>query len=171
MSAIVNQRDVAYATMALGELPRRLGFLHLRKALNKWGGEVRDVAKAGARRRTGSLAKGLRVAVKIPDASYDKRHHGKPARVIVGPSRRFGQVRVSRTLKSGRIKSRVKSIRVKRGTAAPIGFKPISRYAHFDKRYMEAASAFGVSQAGTIMANLIQGVATESAKLYQGQPK
>lgn len=171
MSAVLNQQDVAYVTKAIGILPRKLIFGHLRIALFKWGGEVKNVAVALVRRRTGTLAKGLKVEVKIPDASYDTRHHGKPARVIFGPKRRFGKVHVSRQLKSGKIKRRIKSVSYKKGTAAPVGFIPISRYAHFDKRYMEAAAATGANRVVVVMEKLSQGLATEASKLYQEQPK
>ncbi len=71
----------------LSELPRRVGLKVFRIALNAWGGVVRDVAKSMARKETGLLKKSLIVKAKIPDASYNVKHHGKPAYVIVGPSR------------------------------------------------------------------------------------
>jgi hypothetical protein len=166
---MLNQKDVAYVTKALGLLPRRVGLLHLRKALSAWGGQVKNVAVSMAPRATGTLVKGLKVDVRIPDASYDTRHHGKPARVLVGPLRRFGKVIVARQLKSGVIKRRTKTAKFKLGAPQPVGFIPISRYAHFDKRYMEEAGKVGEMQTQVIMQKLTQGVAQEAAKLYAAQ--
>lgn len=71
----------------LTQLPRRVGLKTFRIALNAWGGVVRDKAKSLARRQSGLLQRSLKVKVKIPDASYNAKHHGKPAYVLVGPDR------------------------------------------------------------------------------------
>jgi hypothetical protein len=173
---MLNQRDVAYVTKALALLPRRVGLLHLRKALSAWGGQVKNTASSLAPRATGTLSKSIGVAVKIPDASYDVKHHGKPARVIVGPKRRFGRIATQKELKSGRLgKRRIKSGRYTFKAiqgAKVFSYIPASRYAHFDKRYMVAAGQVGAMQAQTtIMQKLTQGVAQEAAKLYAAQSK
>jgi hypothetical protein len=170
---MLNQKDVAYVTKALGLLPRRVGLLHLRKALSAWGGQVKNAAEAGAPRATGALSKGIGVSVKIPDASYDVKHHGKPARVIVGPKRRFGKIATQKELKSGRLSKR----RIKGGKytfkaiqgAKVFSYIPISRYAHFNKQYMVAAGQVGAMQTQIVMQKLTQGVAQEAAKLYAAQ--
>ena len=73
----------------LAELPKRVGFRVLRVALFAWGGVVKRIQMANAKRGpTGALAKSSIVKVVIPDASANVAHHGKPPRVMVGPSRR-----------------------------------------------------------------------------------
>ncbi len=112
----------------LALLPRRVGLRVFRIALNAWGGTVRNFAKSKARRETGLLQKSLKVKVKIPDASYNTAHHGKPAYVIVGPARdvvgpvangKLLSIRkaTKRVLSGGRVKTR----------------RP-SRYAHLVER-------------------------------------
>lgn len=92
MKLEIDQRSVAHFTTAMRELPRRVAIFTVRVALNAWGGVVRDKAVPLARRQTGMLAKSLGVKVKIPDASFNKAHHGKPAYVLVGPKRRSGRM-------------------------------------------------------------------------------
>lgn len=82
--------DQAY--MALQAMPARVRFLHVRKALSKAGGIIRDSARTFVRKATGLLAKSLSVKPPvIPDSSYNKAHHGRPAYVIVGPKRKAGR--------------------------------------------------------------------------------
>src|SRR5688572_15201680 len=78
------------AQRALQEVPRRTYHLHLRKALNKAGGMLRNAASNFARVDTGLLKKSLKVKVKIPAASFNAAHHGKPAYAVIGPGRGFG---------------------------------------------------------------------------------
>jgi hypothetical protein len=80
------------ALRAFGELPRRVRFKHLRIALSAGGGVVRDAYAARAHRVTGLLAKSIGVKVTIPDASFNSKHHGKPATAIVGVKRRAGRL-------------------------------------------------------------------------------
>lgn len=72
---------------ALTGLDGRLRFKTVRIALNAYGGVVKRAAMAGAPKGSGLLGKSIRVKVKVPDASYNKAHHGKPAYVVIGPGR------------------------------------------------------------------------------------
>ena len=83
--------DQAIANLA--QLPRKVALRHLRVALNAAGGTIRDKAKSLAPTETRLLKKSLTVKVKIPDASWDVKHHGKPAYVVIGAKRgAVGQV-------------------------------------------------------------------------------
>lgn len=72
---------------AFDELPKRMRVKHLRIALNAAAGLIRDAAKARVRRESGLLAASLKTKVAIPDASYNVKHHGKPAYAVIGPAR------------------------------------------------------------------------------------
>jgi hypothetical protein len=109
----------------LNALPKSVGRKHLRIALNAWGGVVKRVAVAKVRRRTSLLAKSLTVKVTIPAASFDPRHHDKPARVMVGPARN-----VMRPVHRGKAITEKRAANLRsRGTAVTRYAKP-SRYAH-----------------------------------------
>jgi len=82
-----DQRSYQRLVSNLSVLPRRVGLKVYRVALNAWGGVVKAVQIARARRGSGLLAKSPGVKVTIPDASYNIKHRGKPAYVIVGPRR------------------------------------------------------------------------------------
>lgn len=112
----------------LAQFPRNVAFLHFRKGLNAWGGVVRNKARTLARRQTGLLQKSLTVKVKIPDRSYNIKHHGKPAYVMVGPSRR-----VVAPVVSG------KKLSIRKATKRVLGGGRVqtrrpSRYAHLVER-------------------------------------
>lgn len=83
---------VREALAALEEVPRRVLNLHLRKSLNKAGGMLRTAASQFAAIDTGLLKKSLKVKVKIPAASFNVAHHGKPAYAVVGPGRATGRM-------------------------------------------------------------------------------
>lgn len=97
MTLVIKLHGVQDALRAFDELPRRVRFKHLRIALNAGGGLIRDRAKAIVRRDSGLLSKSLGVKVSIPDASFNKAHHGKPAYAVIGPKRKSGRMmRVNR---------------------------------------------------------------------------
>lgn len=87
----IHVTGVREALLKMQHIPRRVRHLHLRKGLNAAGGVLKGAAQQYARRDTGALAKSIRVKVKIPDASFNTAHHGKPAYVVVGPGRRTQQ--------------------------------------------------------------------------------
>jgi hypothetical protein len=94
---------VPEALRAFDQLPRRVRFKHLRIALNAGGGVIRDAYKARAHRETGLLSKSIGVKVTIPDASFNKAHHGKPATAVIGVKRKAG--RMMRLNKKNALKS------------------------------------------------------------------
>jgi hypothetical protein len=91
MTTQIHIEGVKEAMRAFSELPRRVGFKHLRIALNAGAGVIRDRYAAMVPRETGLLSKSIGVRVKIPDASYNKDHHGKPAYAVIGPKRKSGR--------------------------------------------------------------------------------
>lgn len=102
MTTAIKIYGVPEAIGAFDELPRRVQFRHLRIALNAGGGIISKRYAALAHRQTGLLAKSIGVKVKIPDASFNARHHGKPAYASIGVKRRAG--RIMRINKQGKLK-------------------------------------------------------------------
>ncbi len=147
----------------LVELPRRVGLRVYRIALNAWGGVVKPIQVARARRQTGLLAKSPRVKVVIPDASYNAKHHGKPAYVMVGPSRDVVAPVV-----------RGKKVSIRKATKTVLGGGRVqtrrpSRYAHLVERIdpfvgpsQEAGRTAGLA---AFESKLSTGITAEAAKL------
>lgn len=115
---------VADCLSAFNELPRTVQNTGMRKGLNAAGGVIRDAAVANAPRASGMLRKSLKVKVKIPNASYNRAHHGKPAYAVIGPSRRV----VAARLGGKRVTDRKATKATLRGQKVGV-IKP-SRYAH-----------------------------------------
>jgi hypothetical protein len=89
---------------------------------------VKDKAKSLARRETGLLSKSIGVKVTIPDASFNKAHHGKPAYVVVGPKRKSG--RFMRRTASGSLKGfgkAQKELKAQRNFFKAAGANPLAR--------------------------------------------
>jgi hypothetical protein len=83
---------VKEAMHAFSELPKRIGIKHVRIALNAGCGVVRNRYAAMAHRESGLLSKSIGIKVKIPDASHNAKHHGKPAYGVIGPKRNAGKI-------------------------------------------------------------------------------
>lgn len=129
MSAVVfNQADARKIMRLLEQVSRKVAVKHLRIGLNAWGGLVREVAQNHARQETGLLKKSLAVKVVIPDASYNKKHHGKPARVMVGADRKTVRALLSRPGRDKLLSDR-KALKTVLGGGKVRVRKP-SRYAH-----------------------------------------
>lgn len=90
------------ALHAFSELPRRVGLRHLRIALSAGAGVVRDRYASIAPKKNRLLSKSIGIKVAIPDASFNKAHHGKPAYAVVGVKRRAGKF--LRVNKQGKLK-------------------------------------------------------------------
>src|SRR4029079_3117282 len=117
------------AVRALEELPRRLQNRHTRIALNAAGGVLKKSAAANAPRQTGLLGRSLGVKVKVPNASFNPKHNGKPAYVIVGPRRGF-------LAPVARINGKIKKLSIRAATkrvvsrAGKVFARNPSRYSH-----------------------------------------
>lgn len=87
MTLNMQVRGVRETMAALREVPRRVQLRHVRIGLSKGAGMLRDAAARMAPRDTGLLSRSLKVKVKVPDASFNKTHHGKPAYAVIGAQR------------------------------------------------------------------------------------
>lgn len=156
----------------LDTLPRRVVIKHLRIALNAWGGVVRDVARPLAAQESGLLKKSLAVKVIIPDASKNTAHHGRPARVLVGPSRKVvGNV----VNKAGAFKTvGAKRAEKLKAEGAQVRTRKPSRYAHLvekgttrgakPKPFIGPAQAAGATAGlSKLTQKLSEGLAQEAA--------
>lgn len=102
MTTVIKVFGVDDAVRAFRELPRRVGFKHLRIAINAGCGVIKTRYAGAVKKRTGLLSKSIAVKVTIPDASFNSQHHGKPAYGVVGVKRRAG--RIMRINKQGKLK-------------------------------------------------------------------
>lgn len=193
MSVTVQVTGVREALNAFRELPRRVRFRHLRIALNAAGGVIRDRAASLARRETGLLSKSIGVKVKIPDASFNSDHHGKPAYAVIGAKRRAGKImRVNRRGKLKGITAANRELKAARkslaGTLTPLKreeaavksvlaknagavYRVPSRYSHLAERKQSFIGAAGRQVQGQAVARisekLTQGIESERAALVR----
>lgn len=127
-SLLINEKSLSRTLATLGEFPRAVQNKVVRIAVNAGGGVIKKSEESLAAPLSVVLSKSVRVKVKVPKASFNVKHHGKPAYAIIGPSRSI--VGLS-TNKSGKVKELTEK-QVAKG--APKGGtikrgKP-SRYAH-----------------------------------------
>lgn len=101
-TAVIRVYGVPQALRAFEQLPRKVRQRHMRIALSAGGGEIKNAYVAIAHRETGLMAKSVAVKVRIPDASFNRRHHGKPAYAMIGVKRKAG--RMMRLNKRGALK-------------------------------------------------------------------
>lgn len=156
-------RSVAAMRNALAQLPRRVAIKHMRIGANAAVGVAKQTAIAKSPRETGTLAKSHVGKVVIPDASHSAAHHGKPVRIIVGPSRKF-----RRFVTEG--PRGLRAITDKR--AAKLGVTRIrkpSRYAHLAEKKSPAIAAaqrtLETAGMNKMHEKLSQGLAQEAAAL------
>lgn len=170
MHLVVDPHSVKQFSANCSKVSRGVRLLHTRIALNAWGGVVRDVAKSHAPRRSGFLSRSLLVKVTIPDASRDVRHHGKPARVQVGPDRRAVRPRLYQPRGPFKLVSVRKATRIVLAGGRIEPYKP-SRYAHLagpgrKQRFMALAQAAGETRGmAKLTEKLTTGIAQEVASL------
>lgn len=153
----------------LSRLSRGVRIRQLRIALNAWGGIVKTEAKAEVNKASGFLSRSLIVKVVIPDASRNEKHHGKPARVMVGASRRAVKAQAN-------IGGKLKFLSVRKATKRVLSggkvraYKP-SRYSHLagprrKAQWAERAQAAGNTRGmAKFQEKLTQGIAAEVAAL------
>jgi hypothetical protein len=181
VDAVINPADAAFVRYALGALHRNTATRHLRIALNAWGGQVRNMARTLAPRDTGLLSRAQAVKVRIPDASFDVRHHGKPAYVVVGTDRRAVQHYLAgtrkklstRTPRGVRLGLRWSALQKAQAGRQNIDIRKPSRYAHLaNKRsqFMRTAEALGrTAGALAFVRKMYDGYVREAARLAASQ--
>lgn len=158
---------VEQAIANLGNLPRKVAHRHLRIALSAAGGTIKAAAVAKAPAETKLLRKSLGVKVKIPDASFNVRHHGRPAYVVIGPRRQF----VGPAIRKG---GRTKILSTKRAVKHVLGggkvqVRRASRYAHLAEKaspYLAPASrSAGPAASARAAEKLAKAFETEAAAM------
>lgn len=134
------------ALSAFNELPATVQNQGWRVALNAGGGVIRDAMAANARKESGLLRRSLKVKVTVPNASFNKAHHGKPAYAVIGASRNvvglatFSRSGARRNIKAVRVR-RVKGVGdffAKSGLRVATNLRRPSRYAHLMERGAKA---------------------------------
>jgi HK97 gp10 family phage protein len=130
-SMVIRVHGVEDCLAAFRDLPMSIQHRHMRIALNAAGGVIRDAAVGNAPKDTGLLKKSLKVKVKIPDASYNSAHHGRPAYAVIGPSRNVVGVQTFR--KSG-ARGVIKTVRLRPKQRLATSVRRPSRYAHLVER-------------------------------------
>jgi hypothetical protein len=177
MTALVfDQRSIDQFAANASKVSRGVRIRQTRIALNAWGGVVKTEAVAQVKKISGFLSKSLIVKVTIPDASRDPRHHGRPARAMVGASRKAVKAQAI-------IGGKYKFLSIRKATKRVLAggkvraYKP-SRYAHFVEKgiagrkritpnpFIARAQAAGNTRGMAKLAEkLTQGIAAEAARL------
>lgn len=118
---------------SFGEIPRVVGGSNMRKAMNAGGGVIRDAAAIRVPIGSGLARDSLKVKVRVPDESFNAKHHGRPAYAVVGAARRInGRVAPNSAGQMRRITTR-KAIRLSFGGSGYTTRRP-SRYFHLLER-------------------------------------
>lgn len=145
-------------------------FKHVRIALNAGAGVYKRFAIAMSPRETGTLAKAYAIKVKIPDASYNTAHHGRPAYAVIGFKRGWSRYAAS-------IKGAIKALTPRRAQklslvdGRSIGIRTPSRYAHLAgpgrrSTFMQRAALIGARPAANrALWKLQQGIREEQQRL------
>lgn len=123
---------IKFSIDALNQFDGRLRFKAFRIAMMACGGVIKRAVIANAPRDSGLLAKSIRVKVKIPDASYNKAHHGKPAYAVIGAGRGiFGFNSLGKTGKIGATSARTLAA----ATKATLAGKGLLQYVRERNRF------------------------------------
>lgn len=168
MTLRIHVAGIKDCVAAFRELPRGVRNRGMRIAMNAGAGVVRDAAVIRAPRETGLLKRAQKIRVKIPDASYNTAHHGRPAYAVIGTSRRIVAA-VGRTARG-----KTRRISDKRATkivlaGGRVGVRKPSRYAHVAGRerklwFIHAARASGSRAQAKVITKLRDAVLEFAAK-------
>lgn len=127
MSIRVEVAGVSDCLRAFSELPQAVQNRQMRIGLNAAAGVIRDAAKSNAPRETGLLRRSLKIKVRVPNASYNRAHHGRPAYAVIGPARRvIGLATTAGGKTRGGIKRAIKA----QSGVGTVRIRRPSRYAH-----------------------------------------
>jgi hypothetical protein len=84
MTLVLRVGGVQDTINAFRDLPRAIRNRHMRIALNAGGGVIRDAVVANLPSESGLLKKSIKVKVRVPDASFNTQHRGRPAYAVIG---------------------------------------------------------------------------------------
>jgi hypothetical protein len=163
----IDPRTYRQCIRALETFPGRLRFKHERIALSAGAGVYKNLASSMAPRESKTLSKSLTVKVKIPNASYNAKHHGKPSYAVVGPKR--GMARFVR-VKTGKGIGAKRAVKLQ-AAGERVALRRPARYAHLAgpgrrSTFMQRASAIGAKPAAArVIHKLQQGVNEEARRL------
>lgn len=125
--------SIRRAVLNLQSLPAKVRNRHMKIAMSAAGGVVARQAIANLPKATGLLRKSIKVKAVVPDASYNVKHHGKPAYAIVGPTRRVvGPVIRGKDGKAKKLSDK-KAFKYVMG-GGKVETRSPSRYAHLIER-------------------------------------
>lgn len=177
MTLVVKVFGVKECIEAFADLPRTIRSRHMRIGLNAAGGIIRTAAVANAPRgASGLLRKSLKVKVKVPEASYNQKHWGRPAYAVVGPSRNVAGIQTFH--KTGG-RGRIKALRVKRqnkvdtftksGMGVATNILRPARYAHLVEKgtkahSITAKSASALASGGTVFGRTVRHPGTKGQR-------
>lgn len=166
----INQADLHRTLRNFDEFPRRVRTKHVRIGLNAAAGVIKRTAAANTPVDTGNLRANMAIKVRIPDASFNAKHHGRPAYAVIGTKRRAGAYFLGgKRLSVGRALN-----------AALAGSKPRlkrpARYAHLVEKgnnrgmmgrfpLSRAVQSHGLIAIAAMERKLAEGVKTEAAAL------
>lgn len=160
---VVKVFGVSDCVAAFSDLPRTVQNRHMRIALNAAGGVIRDAAVANLPRETGLLRKSVKVKVRVPNASHNQKHWGRPAYAVIGPARRV--VGLATTV-LGKTRAGIKrAIKAQTG-AGSVRIRRPSRYAHLIERgtkphVIRAKTSSQLSDGGTVFGKTVRHPGTQ----------
>lgn len=167
MPTTIKLVGVDQAIANLGNLPRKVAFKHLRVALSAAGGQIKDTLKLLAPVETRTLKNSFAVKTKIPDASWDVKHHGKPAYVVIGAKR--GSAKLVTNWKGRVITATKKTLERARAFRIKARWRKPSRYSHLAEKkhgfHANAARIVGPRAADKAAKKLAAAFETEAAAL------
>ena len=129
MTVVMKLFGVKETQHAMRHVPRQVQFRHLRIGMNAGCGILKRSAQGYINDETGLLSKSLSVKVKIPDASHNRAHHGKPAYGVIGPKRNFVRASVRAASGKSRLLSDKKAFNRVMG-GGRVSVRNPARYAH-----------------------------------------
>jgi HK97 gp10 family phage protein len=164
MTLVLRVGGVQDTLNAFRDLPRAVRNRHMRIAMNAGAGVIRDAAVANAPKQSGLLKKSLKIKVRVPDASFNTAHHGKPAYAVIGPAHHVvGHV--------ARIKGVVKKITTRQAIKRSFGggavYRRPSRYAHLVEKGtrghdIKATNAKVLSDGATVFGRAVKHPGTKA---------
>jgi len=137
----VDRHTLGETLKAFDKFPRAFRNKNFRIALSAMAGIQRASASKFAPKQTKLLSKSLAIKVKVPAASFNKKHHSRPAYSVVGPNKNI--VRASIVDRRGRTRllTDKKALKHVLSGNKVIVRKP-SRYAHLAENEGRKPSRF-----------------------------